>query len=68
MKNPAAELEYFALRQELRAKAELTDAEVDDWIREALDAFRIANTDVQGCVLQRTSTETKIRALKELLK
>lgn len=62
------EAEYQALRQQLKAfEPGLTDEDVDEWIRDALSAFGICNTDVQGCVLARTSAETKIRALKALL-
>ena len=62
-----AEAEYQALRQQLAAQGELSDVAVDDLIREALSAFGICNTNVQGCVLGRTSAATKIRALKALL-
>lgn len=74
--DPFAE-EYQTLRQQLHAfQPGLSDAEIDDWIVDAMSAFKICSSDIYvpdgethtTAMMNRTSTETKIRALKELLK
>lgn len=60
--------EYAKLCEFFKQKMGLTPlCKVDDWVREALIKYPIVNHRVQGDLLKRVSTATKIKALKFIL-
>lgn len=74
--DPAQLAEYQSLRAQLQDFEPALDAEdIDEWIVMAMQDHRICPTDLHvpdgqtlvQTVMARTSTETKIRALKALL-
>ena len=62
------QVQYEQLREDFRVKAGLGPQDsVDDWIKEGLIKYPFVNHNIQGCIMARTSTATKIKVLKKLI-